>query len=120
MTDEIIHSKLEYMELLFEHQNQGLTTTEIVENYFLDIDQKAVSMALKRLVYRRDAVRVRTPDVAYGYTYFLNQHGFQKMRFLQDRNELEDDFEEEDEEDPKTISELEDEILRLKRKRDRL
>jgi len=46
------------MQLLFENPT-GLTTTEIVEDYFDDIDQKAVLMALKMLVYQNGEKRVK-------------------------------------------------------------
>ena len=99
------------MELLFEHP-EGLTTTEIVEVYFDDIDQKAVSMALKRLVYQNSARHIRTAGVPFGYTYFINGYGIQKMEFLQNREDEIDELEE-DESEPQTeetIEDLEEEI----------
>ena len=123
MPKEIIHSKLEYLQLLWENQETGLTTTDIVDVYFDDIDQKAVSMALKRLVYQNSARRIRTPGVPFGYTYFINDYGIQKLGFLQDRETLagsqpesEDEYLEdeiEDESEEITEEELEDEIRML-------
>lgn len=114
LPDEIIHSKLEYMELLFEHP-EGLTTTDIVENYFDDVDQKAVSMALKRLVYQNSATRIRTSGVPFGYTYFINDYGIRKMYFLQEREALESEFE--DEPESETLEDLEEEIRMLEQER---
>ena len=114
LTDEIIHSKLEYMELLYEHP-EGLTTAEIVDLYFDDVDQKAVSMALKRLVIQNSAYRVRTM-AANEYRYFLNNYGIQKMYFLQEREELEIEYDSE----PKTVDDLEEEILMLEMELDEL
>jgi len=102
------------MELLFEHP-EGLTTTEIVEDHFDDIDQKAVSMALKRLVYQNSATRIRTSGVPFGYTYFINDYGIRKMYFLQEREALESEFE--DEPESETIEDLEEEIRMLKQEK---
>ena len=108
------------MELLWEYPEEGLTSKKIATVYFCDTSQKAISMALSRLVYQNSAHRIRDPRVPFGYIYFINDYGIEKMYFLQDRNELEAEFEEEDEEDSEIISDLEDEILMLERKRDRL
>ncbi len=102
------------MNLLFEHP-KGLTTTEIVETYFDDIDQKAVSMALKRLVYQNSATRIHTSGVPFGYTYFINDYGIRKMYFLQEREELESEFE--DETESETLEDLKEEIRMLEQAR---
>lgn len=121
MPEEIIHSKLEYLQLLWANQETGLTTTDIVDIYFDDIDQKAVSMALKRLVYQNSARRIRTAGVPFGYTYFINDYGIQKLEFLANRellagsqSESEEDLEDElDYDEGKTLDELEFEIAEL-------
>ena len=81
---EIGYSKADYLELLMEHSEKGLTPTDVSEIYFDDVTIHAANNSLRRLKKNRDATRKLDGTE---FRYWITDHGILKYDHLKSQEE---------------------------------
>lgn len=84
MPKTIGKTKIEYLELLLENSEKGITPSEVTEVFFDDVTNEAAAHALHRLKKRGCAIRRRD---GLEYRYWITDYGIMKYDYLLEREE---------------------------------
>ena len=81
---EIAYNKADYLELLMEHDEKGLTPSDVSEIYFDDVTIHSANNSLRRL--KKNGLAVRQLDGSE-FRYWITDRGVLRYDYLRSQEE---------------------------------